>query len=102
MAQLVQALVSTGTIIPQLTSDLDVKEIVNLWSGGSAVVKSILGRHWNECARVRDDLACRHADPGWLREFAESGGLSIPETGPAGAGMSPVAGQARGRSASNA
>jgi hypothetical protein len=28
----------------QLTNDLDVKEIVNLWAGGSAAVKSMLGR----------------------------------------------------------
>ena len=26
-------------------NDLDVKEIVNLWAGGSAAVKSMLGRH---------------------------------------------------------
>jgi hypothetical protein len=52
-------------------NDLDVKEIVNLWAGklrGSAAVKSMLGRCWNECANARDYLclACRHAEPDWL------------------------------------
>jgi hypothetical protein len=27
------------------TADPDVKDIVNLWAGGSAAVKSMLGRH---------------------------------------------------------
>jgi hypothetical protein len=46
-------------------NDLDVKEIVNLWAGSSAAVKSMLGGCWNECAKARDYLclACRHAEP---------------------------------------
>jgi hypothetical protein len=45
--------------------DRDIKEIVNLWAGGSAAVKSMLARHWNECARARNYLclACRTERP---------------------------------------
>src|SRR5262249_41605388 len=84
-------------------NDLDVKEIVNLWARKLRGVKSMLGTCWNKCANARDYLclACRHAEPGWLCEFAEPG-LSIRETGQASAGMSPVAGQARRRSAPDA
>jgi hypothetical protein len=84
-------------------NDLDVKEIVNPWAGGSAAVKSMLGRCLNECAKARDYLclACRHAEPNWLSDFAERG-LSIRETGEASAGMSPVAGQVCRRSGPDA
>jgi hypothetical protein len=49
-------------------NDLDVKEIVNLWAGGFAAVKSMPGRHWNECAKASDHLcsACRYVEPDWL------------------------------------
>src|SRR5262249_31711566 len=81
----------------------DVKEIVIFGPEGSTAVKSMLGRCWNECANARDylRLACCHDEPDWVGEFGESG-LSIRETGQAGAGMSPVAGQARRRSAPDA
>jgi hypothetical protein len=61
---------SSVTLVAAVRSknDLDVKEIVNLWAGGSAAVESMLARHWNDCARARDYLclARRHAEPGWL------------------------------------
>jgi hypothetical protein len=49
-------------------NDLNVKEIVTFGSEGSAAVKSMLGRCWNECANARDYLclACRHTEPDWL------------------------------------
>jgi hypothetical protein len=49
-------------------NDLGVKEIVNLWAGGSAAAKSMPGRHWNEYAKAGDHLcsACCYVEPDWL------------------------------------
>jgi hypothetical protein len=51
--------------VVRFKNDLDVKEIVNPWTGGFAAVKSMLGRHWNECAKASDHLcsACRYIEP---------------------------------------
>jgi len=73
-------------------------------SGGPHQQRSMLGKDRNESTKARDICVLLTATPNLLAVEALEVklGLSIRETGQAGAGMSPVAGEARRQSATDA
>src|SRR5262249_35022783 len=84
----VKSILMTGITVTTLLTFVTTASAQNIF-------EALFGRLWNSPVTT-------YADPNAPLEFAGQSGPSIPETGQASAGMSPVAGQARRRSAPHA